>query len=63
MTRDILIQPQHQPAQQRQPISYTQSTVAPQQVPAPAREMKDALVGAFPEWDLLPAVQFVRRVK
>lgn len=24
---------------------------------------RDALAGAFPEWDLLPAVPFVRRVK
>ena len=23
----------------------------------------DALAGAFPEWDLLPAAQFIRRVK
>jgi len=32
-------------------------------VPMPANEHPDALAGALPEWDLLPATPFIRRVK
>mgnify|MGYP001556616609 CR=1 FL=1 len=49
----------------------TQSQPAHQQVLAPQtgaqfaseRSLSQALAGAFPEWDLLPATPFVRRVK
>lgn len=40
---------------------------AAQQAPQPAtplpQDMPDALAGALPTWDLLPASPFIRRVK
>ncbi|MDQ2150173.1 hypothetical protein RBI22_15760 [Alcaligenaceae bacterium C4P045] len=32
-------------------------------VPTTANEHPDALAGALPDWDLLPATPFIRRVK
>lgn len=54
------------------PAAPTADAVAaqPQQVPPhfqaqqqSAAQERDALAGALPEWDLLPASPFVRRVK
>jgi hypothetical protein len=45
------------PAQAAQPQAAQQG----QQSQQPA--YRDALAGAFPEWDLLPASPFIRRVK
>ncbi|MGG4606324.1 hypothetical protein ACLPHM_16185 [Paenalcaligenes sp. Me131] len=49
---------------QQDPIKHTsqesvQSTAAPQPAMLPANQ--DALAGALPDWDLLPATAFVRR--
>lgn len=62
MTREILTNAQPQSA----PATVNESKKA---MPAPFNSLsprpasQDALAGAFPEWDLLPATQFVRRVK
>ncbi|RBL83358.1 hypothetical protein DDE05_31360 [Streptomyces cavourensis] len=42
--------------------SKTETAVAPQPAPAPP-EHCDALAGALPAWDLLPASPFIRRVR
>lgn len=44
----------------------TAPAAVPPQSPAPAAQPtapKDALAGALPAWDLLPATPFLRRVK
>lgn len=61
MTRQFL---NDQPAS----ASVPASAGAPSGVPAaPVRDarpvLQDALAGAFPAWDLLPATPFIRRVK
>jgi len=48
-------------------LPSAQPVVAPQAAPISAQasppQERDALAGALPEWDLLPASPFVRRVK
>ncbi len=62
MTRQIQgglpadVQPQPQPRPKTEPAAATQ------QAPAPL-EHCDALAGALPAWDLLPAAPFIRRVR
>lgn len=60
MTQDFLSGPSQQQASpvQAPPHPHAAQTAAP---PAPAHN--DVLAGAFPEWDILPAVPFVRRIK
>lgn len=48
--------PESQPALAAVPVA------APAPAPAPA-DTRDALAGALPAWDLLPASPFIRRVK
>jgi len=59
MTRDILGK---QPAPALQPAPDTVDVVQPASPDAQAAR-PDALAGALPAWDLLPAMPFVRRVK
>lgn len=59
MTRDILGQ---QPAPAPQPAPDTVDVVQTASADAQAAR-PDALAGALPAWDLLPAMPFVRRVK
>ncbi len=62
MSRDFLQQTPAEPAPAV--TSAPQAPVASGQKPAPEQEqLRDLLAGAFPAWDLLPAVPFVRRVK
>lgn len=62
MTREILTNNAQQPV-----LPKADEVATPAQAPSAASPSKptarDALAGAFPDWDLLPATQFVRRVK
>lgn len=60
MTREFLnTQPAPDAASQTAPVPAAPSVP----VAAPAARPGDALIGAFPDWDLLPVTHFVRRVK
>ncbi|MGE8357401.1 MAG: hypothetical protein ACN6N0_13515 [Microvirgula sp.] len=60
MTREFLnTQAAPDAAQQAAPAPAAPSVP----VAAPAARPGDALIGAFPDWDLLPVTHFVRRVK
>ncbi|MFM0557602.1 hypothetical protein P0D69_42690 [Paraburkholderia sediminicola] len=48
---------QSQPANQHAPGAQSSGQLTSE------RSFNEALAGAFPEWDLLPATPFVRRVK
>ena len=57
MSRDIL-------SDQTQKADSSQVTSpASHSLSSPPAKDKDTLAGAFPEWDLLPKTQFIRRVK
>jgi len=43
-----------------EPVTTLPASPAPAVVPA---ESRDALAGALPAWDLLPASPFIRRIK
>ena len=59
MPRDIMNEQQSKPELQAIPVAPKSAVEAPA-VRAPQR---DALAGAFPNWDLVPQTQFIRRVK
>jgi hypothetical protein len=65
MARDIISEATAMPSLQTansQPEQVPPPVAAPTPAPQhPAR--RDALAEAFPAWDLVPAVPFVRRVK
>lgn len=60
MARDILASSTPSPAQPS--AAPTVQPLANAPAPPPAQE-EDVLAGALPDWDLLPASPFVRRVK
>lgn len=51
------------PAQEAQVAAAPAPSNPPPQQRTPAVPPADSLAGAFPAWDLLPASNFVRRVK
>lgn len=63
MTRPIISGEQFQnpSAQPAAPAAQPPAKAAPA-APDPARP-RDTLAGAFPAWDLVPTVHFIRRVK
>lgn len=60
MTRQFLTDQQPAPPAVAATVPAPQGTA--QQLPI-ASAYQDALAGAFPAWDLLPATPFIRRVK
>jgi hypothetical protein len=61
MTRDI-ISDQTTLSPQAVPVRV-EPAPAPAAVPPEPPARRDAIAAAFPAWDLVPAVPFVRRVK
>lgn len=59
MTRDIMNEQQSKPELQAVPAAPKSSV----EVPAIRTLQRDTLAGAFPNWDLVPQTQFIRRVK
>ncbi len=62
MNRQFLTEYSDSP-KQNEPAGQPTSTPQPTGQFASERSFNEALAGAFPEWDLLPATPFVRRVK
>jgi len=50
------------PAASPAPLEAAPAAAAPVAQP-PQVDARDALAGSLPEWDLLPATPFIRRVK
>lgn len=61
MARDIISDPTT-PAPQAVPVRAEPAPAPAAAIPEPPAR-RDALAEAFPAWDLVPAVPFVRRVK
>lgn len=59
MVREVISETASQPPA----VQGKSSETPPQMVEPPSDSRRDALAEAFPAWDLLPAVAFVRRVK
>ncbi|GBR20893.1 hypothetical protein [Komagataeibacter nataicola] len=60
MTRDVFIPRAGTPVTTSSSIPSTSAPVAQVQI-SDSNATDDPLASAFPEWDLLPATQFVRR--
>lgn len=60
MNRVII--PDNTPAASAAPLAAAPAAAAPV-APPPQSDARDALAGSLPDWDLLPATPFIRRVK
>ena len=60
MNRVII--PDNTPAAIASPLAAAPAAAAPVAQP-PQSDARDALAGSLPDWDLLPATPFIRRVK
>lgn len=60
MNRVII--PDSTPAASAAPLAAAPAAAAPVAQP-PQSDARDALAGSLPDWDLLPATPFIRRVK
>jgi hypothetical protein len=59
MTRPIISGEQFQ----NPPATQTPAPQVQAQAPLAPAQPRDTLAGAFPAWDLVPTVHFIRRVK
>ncbi|REG52075.1 hypothetical protein B0G80_8590 [Paraburkholderia sp. BL6669N2] len=62
MNRQFLTESSDSPTQNQPAVQPTSTAQSTEQFML-ERSFHEALAGAFPEWDLLPATPFVRRVK
>jgi hypothetical protein len=62
MNRQFVTESSDSP-KQNEPAGLPTATAQSKEQFTSERSFHEALAGAFPEWDLLPATPFVRRVK
>ncbi|UCV15098.1 hypothetical protein [Quatrionicoccus australiensis] len=63
MTREIIHQTALESASVAEQSGLKTHAEPAQTLPVENEQFRDTLAGVFPEWDLLPAVPFIRRVK